>query len=43
MITAADTPFLGGLILANGTALGVDQITESTAGQVGIYGYFIDA
>jgi hypothetical protein len=41
-LTAANASFLDGLVLAGGTALGIDQITESTAGVGGIYGYFID-
>lgn len=30
------------LVLNEGEAIGVDQVTESTAGNVSIYGYFLD-
>jgi hypothetical protein len=41
-LTENDLGFLAGLTLTSGSALGVDQVTESTSGQVAIYGYFID-
>jgi len=41
MLTAANFPAIG-ITLAGGTAIAVDQITESTAGVGGIYGYFVD-
>ncbi|KKK70147.1 hypothetical protein LCGC14_2926910 [marine sediment metagenome] len=31
-----------GMVLNQGEAIGVDQVTESTAGNVTLYGYFID-
>jgi hypothetical protein len=40
-LTSSDLPFVG-LALSKGQALAIDQETESTAGQAGIYGYFID-
>lgn len=37
-----DVPGLVGLVLAPGTAIGIDQVTESTAGSASIYAYFED-
>jgi hypothetical protein len=41
-LTQAELPCLGRLALGNGTAIGIDQITESTAGVGLIWGYFVD-
>jgi len=42
VLTQKDVPALGALTIGSGHAIAVDQITESTAGQVAITAYFID-